>query len=246
MDPGKVEERSAKMMDLAMEGIADFGSTGGSDALTYSALEDQPHGSYNPHAEHYTPPNQARQTHDAPVYPGDLPETRHGGQQVTTPPQMQQAAQPQQQQQMQQQQMQQQQMQQQQMQQQQMQQQQMQLVQEQPPQQATPSTLAEKDKRLKEHFASIEQRQHEEQAAAPYWEQLWERRHSVGRLIIISMAVLLAIALNHTIVFYLKIASDRLRATGAFRAAWWHDVLLRLSYPAIVLIVIWHMKTVMA
>lgn len=214
-------------MDL-MDGMADYGS---SDSLTYSMIENR--------AEHYTSQQESsaatHPTHDAPVYPGDLPESQHG--QPTTTYNLQNvpvvAADPQvaakSQQQF------------------------AQLPPVQQQQQTQPAQQfvvqaqqapTEKDKRLKEHFASIEQRQQEEEQAAPYLDQLWERRHSVGRMVIISLAVLLAIALNHTLVFYLKIASDRLRAAGTFRAAWWYDVLLRVSYPAIVLVVIWHMKTV--
>eukprot|EP00798_Chlamydomonas_sp_ICE-L_P028825 gene28825-32014_t len=73
-----------------------------------------------------------------------------------------------------------------------------------------------------------------------YFSQLWNRRRSTLKILVLALVVLLAISIHSTSLFYLKIAADRL--ARVHHAKWWYDVALRLSYPLLVFFIVWNMK----
>jgi small-conductance mechanosensitive channel len=101
--------------------------------------------------------------------------------------------------------------------------------------------------KLEEQFAEMEQRTYQPEHGVAgnysgYLAMFWDRRSSVGKLIILSLAILFAVSLHHTACFYLKVASDRVKMSRNFK--WWQDVIIRIAYPLIILIILWHAKMV--
>lgn len=74
-----------------------------------------------------------------------------------------------------------------------------------------------------------------------YLSQLWDKRRSAFKTVIITLIVLLAISLHWAIIFYVQMALDHVGKTP--KPKWWHDVALRVSYPILVFFLIWNMKT---
>eukprot|EP00798_Chlamydomonas_sp_ICE-L_P029445 gene29445-5791_t len=73
-----------------------------------------------------------------------------------------------------------------------------------------------------------------------YFSQLWNRRRSTLKILVLALVVLLAISIHSTTLFYLKLAADRLARVP--NAKWWYDVALRVSYPLLVFFIVWNMK----
>jgi hypothetical protein len=78
-------------------------------------------------------------------------------------------------------------------------------------------------------------------AAVPqptYLEILWQRRRDVARLVVLSLVVLLAISAHGACSHYLKTFIEE----HAIEMTFWKELGVRLAYPVVVLIVLWHMK----
>ena len=69
-----------------------------------------------------------------------------------------------------------------------------------------------------------------------YLETLWKRKRDVIKLCTISLVVLLAISSHNTVWHYLREYLDTAVLTGT------QDVILRVAYPAAVLVILWHTK----
>ena len=70
-----------------------------------------------------------------------------------------------------------------------------------------------------------------------YLENLWQKRRDVAKLCILALAVLLAISAHSAAWHYLR---EYIETTPQLNE--WHELGLRLAYPAIVLIVLWNLK----
>lgn len=70
-----------------------------------------------------------------------------------------------------------------------------------------------------------------------YLETLWERRRDVAKLAILSLVVLLAISAHSAAWHYLReFIETRTRLT------YWQEVGLRVAYPIVILLILWHFK----
>lgn len=74
-----------------------------------------------------------------------------------------------------------------------------------------------------------------------YFEQLWQRRRDVAKLGVLALVVLLAMALHSAAWYYLREFIDTQQSLG-----YWKEVGIRVAYPAIVLVVLWHAKAFLA
>lgn len=70
-----------------------------------------------------------------------------------------------------------------------------------------------------------------------YFSEVWDKRRSVLKIMVITFAILLAISLHNTIYFYVCALIDRVK-----HRAKWNEVLIRIAYPLIILLVMWHLK----
>jgi hypothetical protein len=70
-----------------------------------------------------------------------------------------------------------------------------------------------------------------------YFSEVWDKRRSVLKIMVITFAILLAISLHNTIYFYVCALIDRVK-----HRAKWNEVLIRISYPLIILLAMWHLK----
>jgi hypothetical protein len=70
-----------------------------------------------------------------------------------------------------------------------------------------------------------------------YFSEIWDRRRSVLKLMVITLVILLAISLHNTIYFYVCALIDRIK-----HRAKWNEVVIRVAYPLIILIAMWHLK----
>jgi len=70
-----------------------------------------------------------------------------------------------------------------------------------------------------------------------YFSEVWDKRRSVLKIMVITFAILLAISLHNTISFYLSALIDRVK-----HRAKWNEVLIRIAYPLVVLLAMWHLK----
>lgn len=69
-----------------------------------------------------------------------------------------------------------------------------------------------------------------------YLELLWQRRRDVLKLIMLSITILLAISLHSTAWHYLRSFIEDTTLT------WNQELVIRLAYPIVVLVVLWHVK----
>lgn len=70
-----------------------------------------------------------------------------------------------------------------------------------------------------------------------YLETLWERRRDVTKLAILSLVVLLAISAHSAAWHYIREFIET-----HTRMTYWQEVGLRVAYPVVVLLVLWHLK----
>lgn len=70
-----------------------------------------------------------------------------------------------------------------------------------------------------------------------YLETLWERRRDVTKLAILSLVVLLAISAHSAAWHYIREFIET-----HSRMTYWQEVGLRVAYPVVVLLVLWHLK----
>ena len=71
-----------------------------------------------------------------------------------------------------------------------------------------------------------------------YLEQLWQRRRDVAKLCILSLVVLLAISINTAAWHYIR---EYIETHPTLTQ--WQEVGLRVAYPVVVLLVLWHFKS---
>lgn len=67
---------------------------------------------------------------------------------------------------------------------------------------------------------------------------MWQRRRDVAKLAILALVVLLAMALHSAAWFYLR---DFIESSRTL--TYWKEVGVRVAYPVVVLVILWHAKT---
>jgi len=70
-----------------------------------------------------------------------------------------------------------------------------------------------------------------------YWEQLWQRRRDLAKLTILALVVLLALSLHSAAWYYLREFIDSREGL-----TFWKEVGIRVAYPIVVLLLLWHAK----
>lgn len=70
-----------------------------------------------------------------------------------------------------------------------------------------------------------------------YFSEVWDRRRSVLKLMVITLVILLAISLHNTIYFYICALIDRIKHRPR-----WNEVVIRIAYPIVILLAMWHLK----
>jgi hypothetical protein len=71
-----------------------------------------------------------------------------------------------------------------------------------------------------------------------YMESMWARRRDVAKLFILAVVVLLAISMHSAAWHYLKEYIET-----ATQLTYWQEVALRVAYPVVVVLALWHAKS---
>lgn len=81
-----------------------------------------------------------------------------------------------------------------------------------------------------------QQQQQQQQSSASFWDRMGMKKDEIYKLLIFSMIILLAIAMDKAFFYYLKTYIEENMLT------WSQEFMLRFTYPIVILVVLWIMK----